>query len=352
MADIVINEAHKARVEGQNVALTEWPSELADRQKLIGAFFKLQEQEKDAIKKAQAEAKKKIGASDALGKLMKDYGYEKKAIKVIEDLKKITDPMVQARIGRQILEMMKDEGILIPELFDIGATGMNAGQGADKPVFDNTPKGSQTKGLGKAASKATETPPAPQPTPGIDLRVAEAELNLNNYIAAQGGPKPGAKKAEHKRLLQAVEDAKALALSDPGGDKRPATTEGTTPAADNPGALPDVNPNAPTDADLPELPKTDGPVAPEIKAGVDQSAAHIASQVEGAAEVVPPTKPKRSSKAKGEAKAPEVKAETKAALAGPLAPPEEDSEEDPFAPLPKVPTPQIGGNKPSTIQLG
>lgn len=378
MAKIDLTEAQKAQIDGQNSAVDAWPSDLAARQNLIRGYLAAREAERIELKRLQDEAKKKSDVAGKLDNLTKVYGWERKAIDTIVALKKITDPEKLARTARQIYEGMKDEGMLIPELFDPDRMGLHEGkadEATDKPVFDNTPKGSQTAGLGGASKPKTDTAPAPKPTPAVDLRIVEAELHLNNYLAANPY-KQGAKKTEHKRLLAAVEDARALAASDPGGDKRnegsvpadlttPADTGATTAEGKDPvppPELPEVNPNPPNDAELPELPAAgNGEVSKEIAAGTAASTAHVEAQIEGTL----PVKPKRMTAAakKKAAEAEANAAKEAAAQAGGDTPvegpdgPEDDepAEEAPFAALPpatrRKPAP-IGGTASASTRLG
>lgn len=374
MAKIDLTEAQKAQIDGQNSAVDAWPSDLAARQNLIRQYLAAREAERIELKRLQDEAKKKSNVAGQLDNLTKVYGWERKAIDTIVALKKITDPEKLARTARQIYEGMKDEGMLIPELFDDNRMGLHEGkadEATDKPVFDNTPRGSQTKGLGGAAQPKTDTAPVPKPTPPVDLRIVEAELHLNNYLAANPY-KSGAKKTEHKRLLAAVESARALAASDPGGDKRnegsvpadlttPAGTGATTAEGKDPvppPELPEVNPNPPTDAELPERPAAEGDqVSKEIAAGTADSTAHVAAQIEGTL----PVKPKRISAAKKAAAEAKAAEEAKAQaggdtpVEGPDGPEDDDPSEAPFAPLPpstrSKPTP-IGGTASASTRLG
>lgn len=360
---VELTESQKAQIEGQNLAIASWPPELADRQKLIRVYLEAKERETAEAKKAAEDAKKKVGADEHLKRMTKDYGYEKVAIDIIGKLKKITDPEKLGRVSRQVFETMKDEGMLVPDLFDAGVLGMTEGRAADssdKPVFDNTPKGSQTKGLGGAAAKPGPTPAGVKPTAPVDLRVAAATLELTNFQAANPGALKGKKKAELTRLQDAVKEAEALAVSDPEGGKAPAVENPPSlDVAQNGAGLPEVNPDAPTDADLPELPAADGAqVSQEIAQGSAASDAHLAGQVAAATEVK--VKPKRqSSKQKAAAEAAALQAQADASAqeyaasqepAGPNGPDDED--EDPFAKAPSMVPPPIGGRAPASTRLG
>ncbi len=363
--ETALTPSQKAQIEGQNLATASWPQELDARQHLIRVYLEAKEKEAHDAKKAAEEARKKVGADVHLTRLTKDYGWEKLAIDTIGKLKKVTDPEKLGRICRQIFETMKDEGMLVPELFDAGVLGMTAGKASeanDKPVFDNTPKGSQTKGIGGAAAekpaKATT-----KPTPPVDLRVAAATLELNTFVSENPGVLKGAKKKKHADLTAAVEAAQALALSDPEGGKAPALdtppslevppeTSGTTTG------LPEVNPDAPTDAELPELPAAGtGEVGKVMAEGVAESAAHIAGQVAGEEVKVKAKRPSGAARKKAAADAKNAEeAEAKRAMEAArardeVAGPDGPDDEDPFPPAPALP-PRIGGTTPASTRLG
>lgn len=359
MATHQITETQKAIVTGQNTAMEQWPTELSERQNLIGAFIRLQREQDEAISKAKTAAKDKVGADGALKKLVKDYAYESEALKVIRTLDKMTDPQKRSRVCRQVYEIMKDQGYLIPELFDLGAVG-NIQAGADDPsVFDKTGTG-KAQGGKKSAPKPVEQPAAQAQTgtgPGLDL--GEAQAALETYLA-NNPRKPGAKPKALKELEAAVELAKLSAGPAPIPDVPTPNTpaEAAANAATIAAAI--AGPDAPDDDDegptFPELPAADGPLAPQLAAGVAESEAHIKNQIKAgenaaAAKATPAAdKPKRLSKALKEAKAKaDAEAAAKAAPAGPDAPDEDEGPQ--FSELPPAPPAAIGGKTPSTIRF-
>jgi hypothetical protein len=321
-----LTELQREIVRAQNDALLRLPANRDDRIKLIHGYRREKALENDKI----AQAKKDVGSSETLKRLTGTYGLKKQAVSFINVLSEMAATDRSACL-RQVINHGADEGWIIPDLFDEGAVGVgSADEAGETAGFDKTTEGKRQASAGvqqRSVEQMAESNAAAAPTPGLPLD--EAEKQLEAYRAANP-PKRGRKPAELVRLEAQVETAKA------------GTTEPPVEAA----AEPEI-------AELPEA--KPGEITAALKAGADESTAHIRDQVENGP-TAPPVVEAAPEKAK-RTRAPKKVVTPPApppVEAGPSAPPAVEDDEDDSFPEPGAPPvrPDAIGNMPATFRVG